>query len=155
VRLFLVALVCLAVASPAAASEAHPTRAELESELICPTCQQTLDQSDAPIAGRMKRFIAARIGAGDTKSEIKAALVEQFGERVLAAPPKKGFNLLAWLLPPVAISGAAAVLALLAWRWSRHGRRPRRQPEHTTSQGQRPLEPELERRVDDALARFE
>jgi cytochrome c-type biogenesis protein CcmH len=154
VRLVLVALVCLAVAPAAVASEAHPTRAELEAELICPTCQQTLDQSDAPIARRMKRFIAARIAAGDTKSEIKAALVEQFGERVLAAPPKTGFNLLAWVLPPVAISAAAAVLALLAWRWSRHGKPP--EPlEDTISQGQRPLEPELERRVDEALARFE
>jgi hypothetical protein len=46
------------------------------------------------------------------------------------------------------------VLALLAWRWSRHGKPP--EPlEDTISQGQRPLEPELERRVDEALARFE
>ena len=51
----------------------------------------------------MKQFIRARIAAGDTKSEIKAKLVAQFGAAVLAEPPKHGFNLLAWLLPLVGI----------------------------------------------------
>ena len=47
----------------------------------------------------MKAFIRARIAAGDTKSEIKAQLVDQFGPAVLAVPPRKGFDLVAWLLP--------------------------------------------------------
>ena len=54
------------------ASEQQPTPAELESELVCPVCETTLDTSDAPVARRMKAFIRERIAAGDTKSEIKA-----------------------------------------------------------------------------------
>jgi len=149
-RLLAVLLAALVVAAPTAASERHPTLVELESEVICPTCHTTLDQSDSPIAQRMKAFIRTRIAAGDTKSEIKAKLVANFGEAVLAAPPKKGFNLLAWVLPFVGIGAGAIVLGVLAWRWSRS--RPRGDPEDAPAA---PLDPELERRVADALARFD
>jgi cytochrome c-type biogenesis protein CcmH len=148
-------LAALALAAPALASEERPTLAELEPELICPTCQSTLDQSDAPIARRMKAFIAARIAAGDTKSEIKAALVAQFGERVLAEPPKEGFTLLAWVLPLAGLGAAALAVGLLAWRWSRRSADASAPVADPSSNGQRPLEPELEERLDEALARFD
>jgi cytochrome c-type biogenesis protein CcmH len=151
-KAFLLVLVALVLATPASAGEARPTLAELEAEIICPTCQTTLDQSDAPIARRMKTFIAARIAAGDTKSEIKQRLVDQFGTGVLASPPKKGFNLLVWVLPPVGLVGGAAVLGALAWRWSR---RPDETPSDSPKDVLEPLDPELERRLDDELGRFE
>src|SRR5581483_12051119 len=84
--------------APAAASERHPTLNELEGEVMCPTCHTTLDQSSAPAARRIEAFIRRRIAAGDTKSEIKAKLVAQFGPSILAAPPKHGFNLIVWWL---------------------------------------------------------
>jgi cytochrome c-type biogenesis protein CcmH/NrfF len=87
------------VAAPAPASEDRPTLAELESEVMCPTCGTLLEQSDAPIAERMRAFIRTRIEAGDSKSAIKAKLVSDFGRGVLAAPPARGFDLLAWVLP--------------------------------------------------------
>ncbi len=145
--LTLIAL-ALATAAPALASERHPTLAELEGEVMCPTCHTTLDQSDSPIAQRIKAFISARIAAGDTKSQIKSKLVAQFGEGILAEPPKHGFGLLAWLLPILGVLGAAAVVGALAWRWS-HGREPA-----LAALGP-PLAPELDRRVDEELARFE
>ena len=141
-------LAALVLAGPALASERHPTLGDLESEVMCPTCKTTLDQSNAPIANRIRAFISARIAAGDTKSEIKDKLVLQFGEAVLAAPPKHGFNLLAWVLPFVGVGIGAIVLALLAWRWSRA-----RSPGAAAAGA--PLEPDLERRVDEELARFE
>jgi cytochrome c-type biogenesis protein CcmH len=119
VRALAVALAALALAPAALASEQHPTQAELEGELVCPTCHTTLDQSNAPVAERMKQFVARRIAAGDTKSEIKGQLVAQFGRGVLAAPEKKGFDLLAWVLPLAALVGGAAVLTVLLWRWTR------------------------------------
>ena len=66
-RPLLVALLALVLAGAAAASELKPTSAELESELVCPVCETTLDQSDAPVAQRMKSFIRQRIAAGDTE----------------------------------------------------------------------------------------
>jgi cytochrome c-type biogenesis protein CcmH len=149
VRLALALLLALLLAAPAAASERHPTLGELEGEVMCPTCKTSLDQSSAPIADRIRQFISARIAAGDTKSQIKAKLVAQFGPAILAEPSKHGFNLLAWVLPFVALGVGAAVLAWLVWRWSR-GRE--RSP---TPAGAPSIEPELDRRVDEELARFD
>jgi cytochrome c-type biogenesis protein CcmH len=146
-------VLALAVTGSAAASEQHPTLPELEGELICPTCHEPLALSSSPIADRMRAFIRARIAAGDTKSEIKAKLVDQFGESVLAAPPKKGFNLLAWLLPLVGLALGAVVLAVLARRWSRSRASPA--PLGPSENGRAALDPELERRVDEELARFD
>jgi cytochrome c-type biogenesis protein CcmH len=104
----------------------------------------TLDQSNAPIAERMRAYIRERIAAGDSKEEIKAKLVAQFGPRVLAVPERRGFDLVAWLLP---IGGAllgAVILGALAWRWSRA---PRGEAG--------PLAPDVERRLDEELARFD
>lgn len=118
-RLALVVVAALALAPAALASEARPTQAELEGELICPTCESTLDQSNAPVARRMKQFIAQRIAAGDTKSEIKQKLVAQFGKGVLAAPEKEGFDLLAWALPLAGLAVGALAVSVLLWRWTR------------------------------------
>jgi cytochrome c-type biogenesis protein CcmH len=142
---FALVAVCLAIAGASVA--APPRAADLEAELVCPTCKTTLDQSDSPIANRMKAYIRARIAAGDSEQGIKDALVAQFGPGVLARPPSGGFGLLAWLLPLAALGTGALVVALLVWRWSR-----RRGP---PPPGAPSLDRELERRVDDELARFE
>jgi cytochrome c-type biogenesis protein CcmH len=145
----LAALAVLLVLAPvAAASERHPTLGELEGEVVCPTCHTTIDQSSSPIASRMKLFITARIRAGDTKSEIERKLVAQFGPEVIAKPSKHGFDLVAWLLPVFLVAGGAVAVAAAAWRWRNASARGRATPAE-------PLDAELERRVDEELARFE
>jgi cytochrome c-type biogenesis protein CcmH/NrfF len=149
------ALALVLVAAAPAAAVCSPTA--LESEVMCPTCEgQTLDQSQAPAAQRVKAFIRERSRAGDTCDEIKGALVADFGERILAAPPREGFNLLAWVLPLAGLGAGAVAVALAAWRWSR-----RREPEPVSvraaasGNGRVTVDPELERRLDEELARFE
>jgi cytochrome c-type biogenesis protein CcmH len=143
----LVALVALLCALGAgAASAAPPNAADLEAELVCPVCETTLDQSTAPVAERMKAYIRVRVAAGDSEQEIKDALVAQFGPGVIAEPPGGGFGLLAWLLPLAAGAAGLVVVALLIRRWSR------RAPTEPAGQ---PLDPQLERLVDDELARFD
>ncbi len=154
-RVVLSLIAALVLAAPALASEQSPTLAELENEVNCPTCHTVLALSNSPIAQRMRVFIRGRIAAGDTKSEIKAKLVDQFGEAVLAAPPKKGFNLLAWLLPFIGLGIAAAVVGALAWRWTRSSRAKRAGPGDPALNGHRRLDPELERRLDEELARYD
>lgn len=144
----------LALTGTAGASEERPTLAELEREVICPTCHTTLELSQAPIADRMRAFIRQRIAAGDTKSEIKRSLVENFGEGVLAAPPKKGFNLLAWLVPLAGGAVGVVVLGAAVRRWARSRPEAEAAPGEPSPNG-RPLDPELERRLDEELARFE
>jgi cytochrome c-type biogenesis protein CcmH len=154
-RVVLTLAVALLVPAAAGASEEHPTQAELEKELVCPVCTPaTLDQSDSQIARNMKAFIRSRIAAGDTKSEIKGKLVAQFGEQVLAAPPRSGFNWLAWILPIAGLGVGAAAVGFAAWRWSRSRDAAVELPLEA-SNGRRAIDPELERRLEDELARFE
>jgi cytochrome c-type biogenesis protein CcmH len=146
--------VALVAAGPGLASEEHPTLADLEDEVICPTCHTTLALSNAPVADQIRAFIRERIAAGDTKSEIKEKLVAEFGEEVLAAPPKEGLNLLAWVLPLVGVALAILAVGMIARRWVRSDRR-HPPVESTPAAGRSPLDPELERRVDEELARFD
>jgi cytochrome c-type biogenesis protein CcmH len=139
----------LALAPAARASEQHPTLAEMETLVMCPVCKTTLDQSDSSVATQIEAFISRRIKAGDTRSEIEQRLVANFGPAILASPPRHGFDLLAWWLPIVAVVGGAAVLGVAVWHWSRG-----REPEPALAAGA-PLDPELERRVDEELARFD
>jgi cytochrome c-type biogenesis protein CcmH len=123
-----------------------PSAADLEAELVCPVCETTLDQSNAPVAEKMKEFIRERIAAGDSEQQIKDALVSQFGRGVLATPSRSGFGLLAWLVPLVALGVGAVAVALLVRAWTRRRAVPVPDP---------PLDPDLERRLDEELARFD
>jgi cytochrome c-type biogenesis protein CcmH len=138
------------VLAPAAVA-ACPTVAGLEGELICPTCKTTLDQSDAPVARQIKALVRRRVADCASEQQIKDELVAQFGPAVLAAPPREGFHWLAWLLPLAGLLAAAAVISGLVWRWSRS--RPAESAADANGRG--PLDPELERRLDQELARFD
>jgi len=139
----------LAVAGPAIASETHPTLPEIEGEVLCVSCDEPLDMSSGPLADRERALIRGWISQGYTKSQIEQKLVDQFGRRVLLSPPTSGFDAIAWVLPIAGGIAAALVLAWGAWRWSR-GRR-----ETATGPAEARLEPDLERRLDEELARFD
>ena len=118
--------VALAPAVRAQTYEALPPELEerargIYAGVMCPQCAgQTLDQSSAPIAEAMKSVVRTQLLAGATDDAIIAALVESYGEGVLASPPTRGFSLLAWLVPPLAILiGATAVAAALRNRRAR------------------------------------
>jgi cytochrome c-type biogenesis protein CcmH len=145
-RLFPIVLLALLLVPAAHASERHPALAELEGEVMCPVCETTLDQSSSPAAQQIKRLIATRIAAGDTKTQIKDRLVAEYGSAILAAPPRKGFGLVAWWLPVAGILAAAVAVAIGARRWART-----REPAPVGP----PLDAVSERRLDDELRRFE
>ena len=148
-------LAALALGVPAAvASEQHPTLQELEGQVMCPTCAVPLDQSTSAAANRIRVFIIKRIEAGDTRTEIIDKLVAQFGPGIRAAPAASGFGLLAWVLPLVALLGGGALVGVYAWRWSR-SREPAPAGGSPQQNGRAPLDPELERRLEEELARFE
>lgn len=147
-RLLALALLTLALVPVAAASE-RVSLAKLEGEVMCPVCGTTLDQSDSPAARQIERFIKRRIAAGDSEQEIKDALVANYGDSILASPPHHGFGLLAWWVPLGGIVLAAGLLGWGIWRWS-HAREP-----SAAAVAAGPLDPALERRLDDELRRFE
>lgn len=143
----------LAVSAPAWASEQHPTEGELEAMLVCPSCHVPLDESNSPVAQQMKAFIRQRIAQGATRSEIIDELVgppNNLGDAILGVPQTHGFDLVAWVLPFAGIAAGAVAIGAGAWTWSR-----RRDASSLAPAGGPPLDPELERRIDEELARFE
>jgi len=148
-RVLAVATAALAIAGPAAAC-VHPktSLAYLEGQIMCPTCHTTLDQSDAPAAQQIKAEIAKRIAQCWSSQQIESELVGNFGQGILAAPPHKGFDLLAWWLPIGGVVLGALALAAGVWRWSRT-----REPDPPSNSLS--LDEETERKLDELLARLD
>lgn len=119
---------------------------EVAREVRCPTCNTPLDVSSSPAATDMKQYIAERIDRGWDKQRIIDGLVDEFGEGVLATPAKSGFDLVAWLVPGLAVLAGLVAIGLLAWTWSR--RRPAAadaEPAPPTAEEARRLDDELRR----------
>lgn len=95
---------------------------EVAQELRCVTCGTPLDVSNAPAAQQMKAQIQRRIDEGATKDEIKAEFVREFGRPVLATPAKSGFDLVAWLVPALAVIAGLGAIPLVTRAWAK--RRP-------------------------------
>jgi cytochrome c-type biogenesis protein CcmH len=119
---FIALLIAALLAAPAAAQAAPPQRASLgdvEDEVMCLVCGTTLAVSDSPQADRERAFIRALIARGETKQQIKDALVAQYGTRVLATPSDSGFDLAAWIVPGLAVILAGIGIAFAVVRWRR------------------------------------
>jgi cytochrome c-type biogenesis protein CcmH len=104
---------------PALADEA----ASLISELMCPAdCVMTLAACEMTEAVQMRGFVRAKVTEGWSKQQITDVLVEQYGERLLAAPTKKGFNLTAWITPFAVILAGGVLIGVLVTTWIRQRR---------------------------------
>ena len=114
-RLILAVAATLALASPAAAATCPKTStSDIADEVMCLQCGVPLNVAeDAPSAKRERAFIQLLVDRCKSKSEIKTALVAQFGDRVLADPKSKT----TWLIPLLAFIAAALAVAYGAFRW--------------------------------------
>lgn len=125
-----IALILLFVfVAPAAAVAACPktSLADVEDEVMCPVCGVPLGlATEAPQANRERAFIQREADRCKSKQEIKNELVAQFGDRVLALPPEKGFNLAAYIVPALIVVAGAAAVATLAVRRRRSSGGPSR-----------------------------
>jgi cytochrome c-type biogenesis protein CcmH len=102
------------------------------SQLMCPVCAgQTVAESDSAVAREMREVIRAKLRAGETPAAILAFFVGQFGESVLAEPPRHGLSLLLYLGPAAGVVGGLAIAALCIRRWTgRSGRSRTADPRH-------------------------
>jgi cytochrome c-type biogenesis protein CcmH len=140
-----VAIVLLVLMAALPATALGLTVNDVAREVRCPTCNTPLDVSSAPVALDMKEYIAARIDAGWEKDRIIDGLVDEFGEGVLATPPKSGFDLVAWIVPALVVALGLAAIPVIARLWSRQGPAAPSPPEAT---------PEEQRRLDEELRRL-
>lgn len=122
--IFAFMLVLLSV-SPARAD--LTTAGDISKELTCQCgCNMVLSNcSHAECASReaMTATIKQKLAEGKSKTEIIQSFVQQYGEKVLAAPTKKGFNLTAWLSPLAALLVGGGVIYLALRAWVRRGKR--------------------------------
>jgi cytochrome c-type biogenesis protein CcmH len=84
---------------------------DLSRELRCMVCQnQSIDDSEAPLARDLRLLVRERIAAGDSDAEVIDFLVARYGEFVLLKPRFKSNTVLLWLLPPLALAGGGFAL---------------------------------------------
>jgi cytochrome c-type biogenesis protein CcmH len=84
---------------------------DLSRELRCMVCQnQSIDDSEAPLARDLRLLVRERIAAGDSDAQVIDFLVARYGEFVLLKPRLKSHTLLLWLLPPFALLGGGLAL---------------------------------------------
>jgi cytochrome c-type biogenesis protein CcmH len=118
---------------------------ELSKELRCMVCQnQSIDDSDAPLARDLRLLVRERINAGDTDRQVIDFLVARYGEFVLLKPRFNPHTVLLWLLPPLALMGGGIAL----WVYSERRRRAGTLAEESLLK----LSPEEEARLEKLLA---
>jgi cytochrome c-type biogenesis protein CcmH len=85
------------------------TRArELSRELRCMVCQnQSIDDSEAPLARDLRLLVRERLTKGDTDQQVLDFLVARYGEFVLLKPPLESRTIILWTLPPLALLAGA------------------------------------------------
>jgi cytochrome c-type biogenesis protein CcmH len=112
----------------------------LSQELRCVVCQnQSIDDSNAPLAHDLRVIVRERLVAGDTDAEVLAFVGARYGEFVLLRPRFKPQTLLLWLAPALLLAGAALFLL--------HARSRRAAARHEAA----PLSRDEQRRLDDLL----
>ena len=95
---------------------------DLSRELRCMVCQnQSIDDSEAPLARDLRLLVRERIAAGDSNSQVLDFLVARYGEFVLLKPRFERQTLLLWLLAPLLLAGGGLALWLQIRRRSRSG----------------------------------
>jgi len=95
---------------------------DLSRELRCMVCQnQSIDDSDAPLARDLRLLVRERIAAGDSNSQVLDFLVARYGEFVLLKPRFERQTVLLWLLAPLLLIGGGLALWLQIRRRSRSG----------------------------------
>jgi cytochrome c-type biogenesis protein CcmH len=154
-RLLFPTVMFLALLTAGAASAQTPTPAAVSDdqvnavarELYCPECENIpLDVCPSQACIDMRLEIRQMLGQGWTKAQIKDYYVERYGDRVVGAPPARGWNWLIYVIPPVAILLSAALLYRAFRTWKRSSLILEKQ----ASEGQ-----DLPSEVDEYVARLE
>jgi len=113
---------CLQLVTPAsAASVTKAQRDEVGKELacLCDTCpRRPLDECTCGYAQQQQARIDKLLGEGKTKQQVIDIYIAEFGKRVLSKPPAEGFNLTAWVMPPLVLLFGFVIVRSVLRTWS-------------------------------------
>ena len=125
----------LALLFPTTVAYAALVSKEIEKELMCQCgCTMVVDICECDTAKQIRTRITELIDQGQDKDQIIASFVNQYGEKMLSSPPKKGFNLVAWIVPFAAIAAGAAALFFILRAWAKRGKLLKVSEESPTAQ---------------------
>jgi cytochrome c-type biogenesis protein CcmH len=124
---------------------------EIDGKLMAPCCWSgPVSQHDSQAAREIRQQTREMLAAGKSEQEILDYYVSLYGERILASPRPRGFNLLVWILPWLLLVAGIAFLTLLLRHWMR------RKPAMTEAgSAGGPLDESLQLRIDQELKDFE
>ncbi|HJS97331.1 MAG TPA: cytochrome c-type biogenesis protein [Solirubrobacteraceae bacterium] len=114
-----------ALTAPAALASAprpQPSLTDIENDVMCTLCHESLAVAQSPQADAERNYIRGLIAKGETKQQILRDMVAQYGPGVLGRPPASGFNLSVYILPPAILVVGIAILAFTLPRWRRRTR---------------------------------
>lgn len=103
-----------------AASDLEVHVREITFQLRCPVCQGlSVGDSPSELANEMRTLVREQLQQGKTTPEVLDYFAQRYGEWILLAPPKRGFNLVIWILPFTLLPIGAMVIYLGARHWVR------------------------------------
>lgn len=156
VALLLVLAAVAAAAGPVSPASAAPVKQHATVEqmydlLMCVGCHESLNVAESPQSYAERAQVRQYVAQGLTVKQIENRMVAQYGPAVLAQPPKHGFSLLVYIVPPVVVLVGIALLLYTVPRWRR--RTVAARAAAAASDGSKPtLSVEESERVDRELA---
>jgi len=156
IRLLAVLLsLAMALIVPATAAYALTSK-DIEKELMCQCgCTMVVDVCDCDTANQIRAKISEMINQGQNKDQIIGYFVSQYGEKMLSSPTKKGFNLVAWIVPFAAVAAGGTALFFILKVWARRGKTEGAVEEVALTESVSALEAEGYRgRLEDELKKF-
>jgi cytochrome c-type biogenesis protein CcmH/NrfF len=118
----MLAFALLLAGAGSAVAAGYDNLMSVESQFICTTCHEPLELVSSPQALSEKAYLESLLRRHLSSSQVKNAMVSQYGVEVLAKPPAHGFNLTVYILPPAVLFGGLALLAYTLPKWRRRSR---------------------------------
>ncbi|MCP4142401.1 MAG: cytochrome c-type biogenesis protein CcmH [Chloroflexi bacterium] len=125
----------------------------IASQLFCPVCENTpLDVCETQACKQWRELIRLQLSEGATEAEVKQYFVDNYGARVLSEPPREGFSLLVYFVPPVIILLGIFILFRAFKQWQKNDED---EADASTTEASPVSASETSDPEDDYLARFE
>jgi cytochrome c-type biogenesis protein CcmH len=139
----------LALPPPHLTAEQEAVAQHLDHTFIAPCCfANTLAEHHSPVADELRQELRTVLAGGATEKQVVDAFVAKYGERILAAPKPQGFNLLAYVLPIVALAAGLVIVIVTVRRYRSHSIAATMVPPETTADA-------LRARVEHELTHFD